>query len=76
MNRHEPTEIEIHNNGEVTYVSKCGNCNQDIELAEYYDEDRGRFLAKNWAVVTRGLPGRTEGVTYARFNTECLPVLV
>ena len=75
MNTHEATEIEVENNGEVTYISTCANCNQRIELPEYFDEDRGHFTAKNWAVVTWHDSEKTAGVRYARFATECLPEL-
>lgn len=75
MNTHEATEIEVENNGEATYVSTCANCNQRIERAEYYDDDRGYFLAKNWSVVTWHDSETTAGVRYARHATECLPVL-
>lgn len=75
MNLHEPTEVDVETNGEATYVSTCANCNQRIERAEYFDEDRGYYLAKHWSVVTWHDSERTAGVRYARFATECLPEL-
>lgn len=75
MNTHEPTEIEIEGSGEVTLISVCANCNQKIERAEYYDDDRGYFLAKHWSVVTWHDSPSSDRVRYARFNSECLPVL-
>lgn len=78
MNKHEPTEVVtvIAQGGDLdTQTSYCANCNQKIELPEYYDDDRGYFYAKNWSVVTY-VDGKTEGVRVARYNSECLPVLV
>lgn len=75
MNTHEPTEVEVETRGDMTYVSTCANCNQRIERAEYFDDDRGYFLAKHWSVVTWHDSERTPGMRYARFHDECLPVL-
>lgn len=76
MNTHEATDITVEGTGEVTYVSTCAGCNRTIVLPEYYDEDRGTFTPKNWAVVTWHNSEKTAGVRYARYDTKCLPELV